>query len=182
MEEIIKRTFKDNCKLSIIESIIIIIIGFILIIKPTLALKTVINILGVIFLSVGIFKIINYLLTRKKNNFYSYDAIFGIFAFILGIISIVFSSGILYVLKTIIGLWIIYCAVVRMGVSIKLRRLNLAVWTYSLILSVIMLCCGLFVLLNPEVIILTLGIIMIIYSIIDIVEDIILMKNLQDIL
>ena len=49
MGEMIKKTFKDNCVLSIVESIIVIILGVILICKPTLTIKIVISILGIIF-------------------------------------------------------------------------------------------------------------------------------------
>ena len=182
MGEMIKKTFKDNCVLSIVESIIVIILGVILICKPTLTIKIVISILGIIFLAGGVFKIMNYLLTKKKYDFYNYDAVFGIMACILGIITLIYNSEVLRALQMIIGIWIIYTAVVRMSVSIKLKRLELNVWTYSLILSIIMFGCGLFVILKPEMVVITLGVIMIIYSVIDIIEDIILVKNVKEIL
>ena len=103
-------------------------------------------------------------------------------ACILGIITLIYNSEVLRALQMIIGIWIIYTAVVRMSVSIKLKRLELNVWTYSLILSIIMFGCGLFVILNPEMVVITLGVIMIIYSVIDIIEDIILVKNVKEIL
>ena len=49
------------------------------------------------------------------------------------------------------------------------------------ILAFVMFVCGLFIALNPGVITTTIGIIMIVYSIIDIAETIILMKNLKDV-
>lgn len=182
MEESIKKVFRDNCGLQIVESLIMIFLGVILICNPDTAVEVIMNILGAIFVIVGAYKIINYLLTKKKYDFYNYDALFGIMACILGIVTICYSREVLQALQIVLGVWIIYSALVRMSVSIKLKRLDIKVWTYSLILSLVMFCCGLFLLLNPAVVVTTLGIVMIIYSIFDIIEEVILIENVKEIL
>ena len=46
---------------------------------------------------------------------------------------------------------------------------------------IIMFICGLYVILNSGAIIVTIGTIMIVYSVIDIIEDVIFMKNVKEI-
>ena len=56
------------------------------------------------------------------------------------------------------------------------------IWIYSLILAIVMLICGLFVIMNSGTIITTIGIMMVVYAVIDIVENVIFMRNVKDIL
>lgn len=63
-----------------------------------------------------------------------------------------------------------------------MKEVGVRLWVHSLILSIIMFICGMYVILNSGTIIMTIGIAMIIYSIIDIIEDIICLKNIKDLL
>ena len=68
-----------------------------------------------------------------------------------------------------------------MSLSEKLKALKLNIWIYSLILAIIMFICGLYITMNSVAVIVTIGVMMIVYSIIDIIEDIIFMKNVKEI-
>ena len=70
----------------------------------------------------------------------------------------------------------------RMGLSMKLKQQGFHVWVYSLVLALIMFVCGLYITLNPGAIIITIGIMMVISSVLDIIEDIIFMKNVKELL
>ena len=54
-------------------------------------------------------------------------------------------------------------------------------WMYSLILALLMLACGIFITFKSGSIVIAIGVVMIVYSIIDIIEDVIFMKNVKDI-
>ena len=178
MEEVLKNCFKQNCKVSITESLIVAMLGVILIIAKEEIIKIISTILGVVFIFVGIYKIINYFLTRQKGDFYDFDSIYGVCACIIGLITLVYRPEVVLLLRIIIALWIIFTAFVRMTLSIKLKDLDMSAWTYSLIFSIIMFGCGLFILLNEGAVVTLLGITMIIFSVIDIIEDLIFMKNI----
>lgn len=176
-----EKIFKKTGWVSILESVIFAILGAIIIWKPEGTVKTISYILGIIFIVAGICKIINYFGAKGKYDFYNYDLIYGLLACVLGIVTIVYSSTIGAIFRIIIGIWIIYSSFIRMSLSLKLKALELNVWIYSLILAVIMFICGLYVTVNSGAIIVTIGVMLIVYSVIDIIEDIIFMRNVKEI-
>ena len=66
----IEKIFKKSGLISILESLIIALLGIILIIEPEGTLKFITCSLGVIFILAGLYKIINYFLSKGKYNFY----------------------------------------------------------------------------------------------------------------
>lgn len=59
---------------------------------------------------------------------------------------------------------------------------NNNIWIPVLVIALIMLLCGVYIISNPGAIMMTIGIIMVIYDIMDIIEEIIFMKNIKDIM
>ena len=52
-------------------------------------------------------------------------------------------------------------------------------WIYSLVIALIMAGCGIFIICNSGAVIVTLGVFVVIYSILDIIESIIFLKNVN---
>ncbi len=179
--EYLEKLFKKTGWISILESIIFAIIGVVLIWKPTETVTFVSYLLGTIFIVIGIFKAVNYFLSKGKYDFYNYDLIFGLMAIVIGIITIVCSNTIGSIFRIAIGVWIIYSSLIRLSLALKLRTQNIGAWVYSLILAIVMFACGLFIALNSGSVVITIGIMMIVYSVIDIIEDVIFMRNVKDI-
>lgn len=178
--EYLQKILKKSGWVSLIESLIFAILGIILIAKPEETVKVISYILGACFIIIGIYKIINYIQMQGKNDLYNYHLIYGIMAIVIGIVTILYSSTIGMIFRIIIGIWIIYTAAVRASSSFKLRRINSNVWIYTLILSIVMLTCGLYIILNTGTIIVTIGVIMVIYAVIDIIENLIFLKHVND--
>lgn len=178
MEEI-KKFLKKTSSTSIIESIIFVIIGLIIVWKPEGTIKLISIILGISFIIIGIYKVMRYFSTKEKDNFYNYNLIYGIMACIIGIIIMAFSSTISSIIRIVIGVWIIYSSLMRMNLSIKLKSSDSNIWIYSLVLSFIMFICGVYIIVNSGAVIFTIGIMMIIYAIIDIIENVIFIKNIK---
>lgn len=180
MLEYIEKIFKKSGWISILESVIFAIIGAILVWKPEGTVKLISYILGAIFIIIGVGKSINYLSTKGKYDLYNHDLIYRLMAIIIGIVTMIYSSTIGSIFRIIIGIWIIYSSFIRMSLSVKLRSLKLNVWIYSLILAVLMFICGLYITMNSGAVIVTIGIMIIVYSVIDIIEDIIFMRNVKE--
>ena len=102
-------------------------------------------------------------------------------AIVIGIVTIICSDTIGAIFRIIIGIWIIYSSLIRISLSMKLKAKNMPIWSYSLILAIVMFICGLYIALNSGSVVMTIGIIIIVYSVIDIIEDIIFMRNVKDI-
>lgn len=179
MVEYIQKILKKTGYISILESILFAILGIILIVRPEETIKVISYILGACFILIGIYKIIGYIQMKGKNDIYNYHLIYGIMAIVIGLIAIIYSTTIGTVFRIIIGIWIIYSSVIRATSSLRLKALKSNMWIYTLILSIIMFGCGLYIALNEGTIIMTIGILMLIYAVMDIVENVIFIRYIK---
>lgn len=92
--EYLEKIFKRTGWTSLLTSLVFAILGILLITNPEGSTKVVSLIVGILFIIVGLYKLVDYCLTRGKYNFYNYDIAYGIIAIILGIITIVYKSQI----------------------------------------------------------------------------------------
>ncbi len=177
-----KNFLKKSGWVDILVSIVFAIIGIFMIMKTDLAIKIISYILGGIFIVIGIIKSIDYFLSKGKYDFYNYDLIYGIIAIIVGLITICFSGLIESIFRFIIAFWIIYSGLIRLSMSFKLHAVEIDMWNVSLILSIIMIISGIYILFQNGALILTIGIIMVVYSIIDLIESVIFIRNVDKLL
>lgn len=167
---------------SVITSIIFGIIGLIMIYNPQTTMKFISTILGIFFIVIGIVKIINYFVLRGNSTLFTNDIAWGLIAIIIGLVTMVYSSTIENIFRIMIGVWIIYSGFTRFTLSFRLKGVNDKVWAFVLILAVLMVIGGLYVTFYPGALIVTLGVIILIYAIMDLIESFIFMKNMKDIL
>lgn len=177
--EYLEKFLKKTGLSSLVSSIIFAILGIILITNPQQTVKIVSYILGGIFVLTGIVRIINYIITKGKYNIYNDGMFFGIIAIILGVVTICYSKQIGNIFRVLIGLWIVYSSIVRMDVSFRLKVLENRTWLYSLIIAIAMLICGIYIACNPGAILVTIGVVILIYSILDIIESLIFLKDIK---
>ena len=177
MESFLKKTGWS----SIITSIVTAIIGLIIIYNPTVTMKLVAYVLGTIFMIFGVVKLINYFVAKGTYDFYNYELIYGFLAIVIGIITIAYSNTIGTIFRIIIGVWILYSGFMRLGLVLKLKQLGVNEWKYALIIAVLILICGIFVLAKAETIGVAIGVTILIYSIMDIIEGIIFLRNVDSI-
>ena len=129
----------------------------------------------------GIIKVAQYFLAKGKYDLFNHEIIYGIMAIVIGIVTMVYSSTIGSIFRIVVGVWIIYSSLIRINTAMKLRNIKSNVWGYSLILALIMLICGLYVTINSGAVMVIIGAMMVAYAVIDIVEDIIFMRNVKEI-
>lgn len=177
--EYIQKILKKTGYVSMLESILFAILGVVLIAKPEETVKVISYILGACFILVGIYKIASYMQVNNKDSVYSYHLIYGVMAIVIGLIAIVYSSTIGTIFRIVIGIWIIYSSVVRASSSLRLKASKSNIWIYPMIISIIMFGCGLYIALNEGTIIITVGILMLIYAIMDIIENIIFIRHIK---
>ncbi len=177
-----KNFLKKSGWSDILVSIVFAIIGIFMIVKTDAALKVISYVLGGMFIVIGIIKSIDYFASKGKYDFYNYDLIYGIIAIIIGLVTIFCSGLIESMLRIMISLWIIYSGLVRLSFSLKLRTAQINMWSVSLILSIIMIIGGIYMLFQNGALVLTVGIIMLVYSVIDLIESAIFIKNVNELL
>ena len=165
---------------SILTSVVFAIIGLIMIYYPESTIMFISTIIGIFFIVVGIIKIINYFIARGNSTLFSNDIAWGLIAIILGLVTMVYSGTIESILRIMIGIWIIYSGFTRFNLSFRLKNINSKLWAFVLILSIIMVVGGVYVTFYPGALIVTLGVIILIYSIMDIIEGFIFMRNIKE--
>ena len=165
---------------SIVTSLVLAIIGIVMIYNPQTTMQFISTILGIFFIVMGIIKLINYFVTKGNSSLFTNDIAWGIISIIIGLVVIVYSSTIENIFRIMIGIWIIYSGFTRLNLSFKLKSVSQKVWAFVLILSVLMIIGGLYVTFYPGALIVTLGVIILIYSIMDIIEGFIFMRNIKE--
>lgn len=166
---------------SVVTSLIFGIIGLIMIYNPETTMKFISTVLGIFFIVVGIIKIINYIISKGDSTLFTNDIAWGLIAIIIGLVTMVYSSTIESIFRIMIGVWIIYSGFTRFGLSFRLKNVNDRLWALVLTLAVLMIVGGLYVTFYPGALIVTLGVIILIYAIMDLAESFIFMKNMKDI-
>lgn len=177
MEKILKKAGWT----SVITSLIFALIGLIMIYNPETTMIFISTILGIFFIVVGLIKVINYFISRGNSTLFTNDIAWGLIAIIIGLVTMVYSSTIESIFRIMIGVWIIYSGFTRFSLSFRLKNVNDRLWAIVLTLAVLMIVGGLYVTFYPGALIVTLGVIIFVYAIMDLIQSFIFMKNMKDI-
>lgn len=174
-----RNLFKKAGYLSILSSILFLILGILLINNPEQIVQAISYIIGGILIIMGIFRIISYFTSKDAYVFYDFNLIYGSLCAILGILVMVCGKSIVSFFGIIIGIWIILSGISRINLSFKIKDAGVNYWFVSLLISILILIAGIYIIFVPGTILVTLGFILIFYSIMDIIENIIYMINMN---
>ncbi len=177
MEEFLKKTGWT----SIITSVVTAIIGVSIIRNPGALMNVVAYILGIVFIGFGIVKLISYFVAKGTYDFYNYEMVFGILAIIMGIVTIAYRETIATIFRIVIGIWILYSGLMRLGLVSKLKSLGIKEWKTALVIAILILLSGVYVIFNGASIGVAIGIAILIYSVMDIIEGVIFLRNVDSI-
>ena len=176
-----KEAFKRVTVSMICSSIIAFILGLIMVISPGLSMVTMGIIVGIYMIIHGVVLVA---LDFKSNMNYSpFDGIVsGILFIILGILLIAMPGILSLALTLALGVWIILTSVstIRLALVIKGKNSN---WVLILLFGILDLVAGILILFNPfassiSITVLS-GAIIIAHSVINIIDMIIIKKNIK---
>lgn len=173
------RRAKSTSWLAILESLVIGALGALLLIDPDGMVKTIFYVVGIFLIIKGVYKIINFFAVHGKYDFYNNDLLYGIIALVFGIIAVVLWESLGRVIGVVVGAWLIYGALVRINVAIKMHAAGLKEWFYVLMLSLVMMALGVYMVISVGAIMAVVGWMMIIGAIVGIVDDIFFIRNLD---
>lgn len=186
--EIIKRPIerisadlKKSAWGAIVESLVTMIFGILLVAWPEATISVLANVLGVIFIISGAYQIINYFVVKGQKDFFNNGLLVGVVGVLMGIAAIVIGEDIANVFRIIIGIWMIYEALVRVNTSIKLHAAGIKSWAYILILALCMLILGIFVTFNTGAVMQLIGWMMILTGIIGIIGDVMFIQHVNEV-
>ena len=153
-------------KSSIYMSILLLIVGIFLFANPTEMVKFITYIIGLLFVVFGSIKLYNYY--KFKETISNIQFTLGITSIIIGII-IMFCNGIIeFVIRLAMGGYILANGLNKLIVSLNSKDYN-DKWIALLSIAIILIIGGLYIILKSNIILSTIGLVLIIYSTIDII-------------
>lgn len=179
MKEIFKRTINMAISLSILSCVV----GLIMIINPSLSIKTIGIIISIYIILHGIVLIV--LDIKSTKYFIPFDGMMtGILSIILGILLLGKPNVISTIFAITIGVWIVLSSINTIKMSIVLKEEDVP-WALLLILGIIDLSAGVIVIFNPFEasisMIVFAGVMIMLHSIINIVDLFIIKKDVRKI-
>ena len=168
---------------SLISSIIFFIIGGILLTNAE-HIKNFISIgIGIILAVISIISLVIYYLSRKKEESIQNRKalIYGVVLLILAIIFIFFSSIVEQFIKFIIGGWILFSGIIRLINTLSMNHKNNK-FVPLLIVAILLIAVGIYTIIGNlfDDILKAVGIIMMLYSVIEIVGYVFYTKDKQE--
>lgn len=184
--EIIKRPIeqvgsdvKKSAWGAVLESLAVLILGILFIAWPETMVTVISYLVGAIFIVKGAFQIINYFLDKGQNDFFNNGLLMGVISVLIGIAALAIGENIAEVFRIIVGVFLIYEALVRVNTAIKLHAAGVSTWKYVLILALIIMVLGVFVTFNNVTTVI--GWMMIIAGVIGILSDILFIQQVNNV-
>lgn len=164
--------------ISLINSIIFFMLGAIIFTKPEIIILVISYVIGGIIIIIGIFKCIkNYLDIKKDNSISSREMLTGIVLVIIGLVFILLAGVIEALVRLVIGGWILFSGINRLINSLQLSKKN-SQFTVRLVLAILLIGVGLYTILEANLAFKTIGLVLMVYSIIEIVGYIFSRNNI----
>ena len=172
-----KKFLKKSGWTDIIISIIFILFGIMLISRPEAIVSIISILLGAIFIVMGVLKIIDYYSNGKQDN---YLIAISVVMILIGIIFMFCADIILSAFRILIAIWIIYSGILNLQTTIVWKDYKSRLWLLTLLLSIATIGVGIYVLVNTGAIMKTIGIAILVYGIVNIIESFIFIKKVDN--
>ena len=167
---------------SICISIMFIIIGIIMVIMPKMSLEILGVILSIILIINGVILMITDI--KLNNNFIPVDMLpASILSILLGIMMLIYPNILSIIIPLMLGTWFIMTSIFKIRLTLYLSKIQNTPWLLLMLISILSIVCGFILILNPidssVAITLFIGIVIIVYAISDIINMIVLKRNLN---
>lgn len=165
------------------SSILTLVVGIMLAIYPGNTLSLITKVIGVALMILGVVEIIKYFKNVKEDRITSASFALGVILFAVGLYLFINDSSLTTIVTTIIGLLICIKSIYKIQLAISLKSYSNS-WKYNLVSGLIVLSMGLIIIFYPNAtaatILRVIGIILIISSVYEIVESLIVIKKIDD--
>ncbi|MFU0799063.1 MAG: DUF308 domain-containing protein [Xylanivirga thermophila] len=133
----------------IVSSIFYIILGIVLIARPETSARAICRVFGVLILLLGVIRVIRYFAGNDFEDQFKFDLARGILASMFGIFMLIAPKAVIVALPVLLGLAIIIDSVLRLQLSIDLKRLQYEKWWTGLIMALVTGVLGVMLFFNP---------------------------------
>ncbi len=172
-EKFLKRTNWTD----IVISVLFAILGILLIMKPSEMISVISILLGAILFIIGFLKLVDYFTSKDKED---YLLTFALVAVVLGVIVLFCSDVITGIFRILLGIWIIASGIKNFQTSLVWKDAKSGLWTVTVLCSLLMIIAGIVILVSTTLAFRIVGIVILIYAILDIITRAIFIKKVQD--
>lgn len=153
----------------LVSAILFLILGAVMYTKPDAVVIITTYVLGSLLIVIGLFKCVkNYLDVKKDNSISSTEMIVGIVLAIFGVICIFLAGVVEALVRLIIGGWMIFSGINSLINTLYLEKKTSKFWI-SLILSLVIIGGGLYTILEANLAFQAIGIVLMIYAVLEII-------------
>ena len=172
--EVLSTRIKKMSITSIVFSLLFIVTGIFLLLRPETAINVVCYVIGVILVLWGVVSIIQFFSDKNSTNYLSLSFIFGSFVFIFGIIILIKPAIVASIVPLLIGVWMVINGVTKLSYSLSIYKFSKNM--LSVIGSIFIIVFGVTLIFNPfegaKGLTQIIGIFLIVYSLLDLIESI----------
>ncbi len=172
-EKFLKRTNWTD----IVISLLFVILGILLIMKPSEMISVISILLGAILFIIGFLKLVDYFTSKDKED---YLLTFALVSVVLGVIVLFCSDVITGIFRVLLGIWIIASGIKNFQTSLVWKDTKSGLWTVTVLCSLLMIVAGIVILVSTTLAFRIVGIVILIYAILDIITRVIFIKKVQD--
>ena len=169
---------------SIAISVMLMILGVVVFIYPTVTLNILSYTLSIILILFGIFLVIEDY--RFKNLWIVFDfSLLGIILLLLGVILLMYPNTLAILIPIFMGIWFITSGILKFKITSLLKNSDTFIWIMSFWMAILSILCGITFIISPLNSTITfvsfMGVLLFIYSLADIIDMIIFKRNINSI-
>lgn len=176
---------KKFFKSSIVSSVLLMILGWLLIFKSEATVIIISYIVGGGLIALGVVALLRYIKETKENKATELDILYGIITMILGVLVISNPKTLASIIPFVLGVCIVVNSSVKIQYAMELKNDNNKLWKATMIVATLCAICGVVLIFNPfagaQVITKAIGIFIIVYAVLDMVSTITIRRNVMSI-
>lgn len=165
---------------SLISSIIFFILGGILFTNPDIFVTTISKIVGAALLLIAIVFMITTFINRKTKPFPVITITSIIIIILLSIMFLFFSETVEKIIRIVVGFWILFSGITKLINALKITNKNKK-FISLIIVSLLLIIIGIYTIVIGDVLLSSIGIILMIYSALDIIGYIFYSKDSEEV-
>ncbi len=166
---------------NLISAIIFFILGGIMFTSPDVMIVVISRVIGSIIAIIGVFNCIkNYIEVKKDNTTSSIGMISGIIGIVIGLVFISLASVIEALIRFLIGGWILFIGVNRL-INVLYLKKQKTKFIVLLIVAILLIGAGLYTILEANLAFQAIGLVLMIYAILEIFSYIFCKKEVREI-
>ena len=160
--------------LSVISSIVCILLGCLLIFETSASIETMAVILGILLILLGAFIIGRYISSELFRSIFDFSLLYSFLSIISGVLILMDNSLITIIISAYIFANLMMSAINKINLAVVIKKLDLGNWILPLLVSLLLIAASVVVIINPInstiVVTKTVGVVVIISAIIDLIE------------